>query len=181
MTQLRSDVWSFALALYDRPGVSEACLTLQDEHAADVVLLIGICWLSLRRPEALQASDIARLEAALAPWREAAVVPLRTIRRSLKPRLAALPAAAADLREQIKAAELQAERVAFEILENAASAADARPACAAPVQATLMLYLSGLGNPYNAELQGLAERLAMATYEVSGLPHPPGGAQATWA
>ena len=96
MTQLRSDVWSFALALYDRPGVSEACLTLQDEHAADVVLLIGICWLSLRMPEALQASDIARLEAALVPWREAAVVPLRTIRRSLKPRLAALPAALGD-------------------------------------------------------------------------------------
>ena len=104
------DIWTFALALYRQPGFADACLTLQDEHGADVVMLIGLCWLARRDGGAPDVSAIATLDAALAGWRDAVIVPLRTLRRALKPRLAGLPPAAGEARERIKEAELASER-----------------------------------------------------------------------
>ena len=37
---LEAECWAFALAIYARPGVAEACLTLQNEAGLDVMLLL---------------------------------------------------------------------------------------------------------------------------------------------
>ena len=100
-----SDFWSFGLALYDRSA--PLCLELQDRGGRDVNLLLLCCWCGMVRGLALQAADLAALEAALEPWRSEVVQPLRAVRRFLKG-----DSLAAGLREQVKAAELAAERVA---------------------------------------------------------------------
>lgn len=109
-------LWRFISAIYAAPGVSGACLVLQDEHGADVVLTLTLLWLVARRGGVVGDYDIDRLEAALAPWRDSVIVPLRRLRREIKPRLADLPACAAQTRLRIKEAELSAERVAVDLL-----------------------------------------------------------------
>jgi uncharacterized protein (TIGR02444 family) len=108
-------LWDFALAVYARPGVEAACLTLQDEHHQSVSLLLWRLW-ALGRP-----LDAATLESALAftrNWESRTVVPLRTVRRALAaPAPPVAEASRSSLREAVKAVELCAERALLEGLE----------------------------------------------------------------
>lgn len=105
-----SPLWDFALDFYGRPGVSAACLALQDEAGADVVHLIAVVYADwIGRP--LSAEDLAGLRAMMAEWRAGAVLPLRAVRRFLKAPLAGLDAERELLRGTVKAAELEAERL----------------------------------------------------------------------
>jgi len=123
--------WESSLALYRRPGVPEACLRLQDRDGLDVNLVLWCVWLGVTgRP--LDEDLLGRAMAAVAPWRARAVLPLREIRRDLKPGVPGAPAAeTAALRESIKKMELAAERIQHLILAGlapppgAAAAADA--------------------------------------------------------
>jgi uncharacterized protein (TIGR02444 family) len=38
------EFWEFALARYARPGVAQCCVALQDEHGANVMLLLYCAW-----------------------------------------------------------------------------------------------------------------------------------------
>jgi uncharacterized protein (TIGR02444 family) len=120
--------WRWSLASY--PKVEQALLVLQDRYGADVNLLLYCAWLGKLTPESLDSA-----EAALRPWREEAVEPLRQLRRGLKNR----PEAAA-VRDLVKAAELEAERVAQRLLIGAV------PAACGNADA-LTLYLDRLGVP----------------------------------
>lgn len=103
--------WDFSLAVYGREGVAQACVALQDRRGLDVNLLLFCCWAG-SRGRRLDPADLKGLDAAVRPWREAVVRPLRGIRRWLKTQAAAPTAPGAPahgLREKIKADELQAE------------------------------------------------------------------------
>lgn len=76
-------LWDRVQAFYARPGIAAACLALQDQHGADVTLLLFL----LARAESgqrLDADKIARLAAALEHWRAGIIAPLRALRRGLK-------------------------------------------------------------------------------------------------
>jgi uncharacterized protein (TIGR02444 family) len=111
-----SPFWTFSLDIYGKPGVPPACLTLQGESGVDVnVLLFGLFLAS--RGRALAAADFGRIDAAVAPWRAAAVVPLRQVRTFLKAPPAPFADAATEaLRNRVKAVELEAERLQQEAL-----------------------------------------------------------------
>jgi uncharacterized protein (TIGR02444 family) len=99
--------WRFSLALYARPGVADALIAIQDRAGTDVNLLLFGLWLGVTRGRLLAAADLAAAEAAIAPLRDAAVAPLRQLRRQLK------HAADGDLqalRRGIAGLELAAER-----------------------------------------------------------------------
>jgi uncharacterized protein (TIGR02444 family) len=99
--------WRFSLALYARPGVADALVALQNRGAGDVnVMLFGL-WLGVSRGSVLTAAELAEAEAAIAPITAAAVIPLRELRRRLKP--TADPDLRA-LRRRIAGLELAAER-----------------------------------------------------------------------
>lgn len=104
---MHTDLWNHALALYARPGVEEACLSVQ-ALGGDVCLLLCATWLQ-GRGVALQAERAQALRAIAQPWQTQVVTPLRDLRRQWRtaaqqdPRLAAL-------REQVKGLELQAEK-----------------------------------------------------------------------
>jgi uncharacterized protein (TIGR02444 family) len=114
-----SPLRDFALALYSRPGVSPACLKLQDEGGVDVLMLIGLVYADVRLGRPLDAGAIAALDRNIAKWRRTVIHPLRLIRVQLKPdwpevrdndRL--------TLREKVKALELQAEFIQLSVIEK---------------------------------------------------------------
>jgi uncharacterized protein (TIGR02444 family) len=110
-----ADLWSFALARYARPGVESACLTLQAE-GADVCLLLCGAWLGARGVSCT-AARVEQLMALANPWQSAVVSPLRQLRQTWKAE-AASDTTLAELREQVKALELRAERELLRRLES---------------------------------------------------------------
>ena len=84
MVKLNADgFWEFSLAFYCKPEVGAACLSLQDRRNADVNMLLAICWLATLGYQ-IPLSGVQSVDAAVAPWREKVVVPLRAIRRRVK-------------------------------------------------------------------------------------------------
>jgi uncharacterized protein (TIGR02444 family) len=116
-------LWAFALALYARPGVEAACLTLQDEAGVDVCELLWRCWLLQHgaRPGPAAEAGVAEVRR----WQAEVTAPLRTLRRRLKPD-AASDAGVAALRETLKRAELEAERETLTRLERLVLAGEKR-------------------------------------------------------
>jgi uncharacterized protein (TIGR02444 family) len=113
-------IWEWALEAYARPGVPDACLTLQDVHGQNTSLLLWAVW-----SEAADAGLLARAAEAAQRWETVALVPLREVRRRLKaPCRPVADAAREGLREDVKAAELRAERVLMETLAEIAGEAD---------------------------------------------------------
>lgn len=109
-------LWDWVLEAYARPGVPETCLKLQDEHGQNTLLLL---WAIHARP-----ADEVLVEAVRAArrWDETILGPLRAVRRGLKAPAPPMDDAAREgLREDVKAAELRAERVLIETLERLGS------------------------------------------------------------
>ena len=111
-----SPFWRFSLRFYRQPKVAEACIALQEEAGVDVNLLLFLLWHATHGHELLPA-EVAALEARVGPWREAAVVPLRAVRRALRSPPALVPEATAEaFRTKIKGVELEAERLQQEAM-----------------------------------------------------------------
>src|SRR4051812_1442286 len=136
-------LWRFALAVYQKPGVSDACLLLQDLHGCNVPLLLFAAWAGAERGIALTADEVAAANKAVAAWHGEVVEPLRAVRRRLKH--GPLPApdkATAKLRARLQAIEIDAERIELETLtgflperrdSTGVTAASANLALAAPM------------------------------------------------
>ena len=106
-------LWDWTLEAYGRPGVPEACLSLQDQYGQNTSLLLWAVWAEAADPALLaRAADVARR------WEALALSPLREVRRALKPAFADVAdGPRTGLREDVKAVELRAERVLMETLE----------------------------------------------------------------
>jgi uncharacterized protein (TIGR02444 family) len=114
---LEADGWAFALEIYARPGVADACLTLQNDAGVDVMLLLVVTFAAVKHRIFLTAAEILELDAACRPWREQIVWPLRAIRSCLKTGPAPAPnSETEEFRSRIKAAELAAERLQNHVL-----------------------------------------------------------------
>jgi uncharacterized protein (TIGR02444 family) len=114
---LEAECWAFALAIYARPGVAEACLTLQNEAGVDVMLLLTTTFAAVKHRLLLTADEIRTLDEACRLWREQIVRPLRTIRSGLKSGPRPAPSEATEpFRSQVKALELAAEKLENKLL-----------------------------------------------------------------
>jgi len=174
--------WDFAAQVYARPGVREACLGLQDRLGLDVVALLVLLH---RADRGLPTPGRERLEAALAavePWRRAAVEALRAVRRGLKGW--ALPGdpgsgpAGEQVRQQVAAAELAAERVELECLVrllegDCVPAATGIAPAATRAEAAVELYLDIQNcRPDARDRQDLAILIAAALPPLAGESAP---------
>ena len=113
-----SAFWQFSLAFYARPGVADACIRLQDEAGADVNVMFYVLFLATQSRQ-IGHADAARIDAFVKTWREAAIVPLRSLRRRLKTGIEPFPAARTEaLRSAVKRIELETERLEQEWLEQ---------------------------------------------------------------
>lgn len=149
--------WQFSLRLYRAPSVAPACLRLQDEAGADVNVLFFLLW-NAARGVRLSAADIAVVDRHVAPWREAAVKPLRAVRRSLKDDDVLQDAAAAEaFRTRVKGLELEAERLQQEALYGLVQTdlvATLQPGRVAPddaASAHIVSYQAFCGAPFPAD------------------------------
>ena len=143
-------IWDWALEAYARPGVPDACLRLQDEYGQNTSLLLWAVRAEVRDPDVL-----AGAAAAARAWDRTALVPLRDVRRALKPPLPPFDdGARLELREQVKGLELAAERLLLETLDRLSKGRGGAPALEALTAAS-----AAWGKP--APAQALAE-LAVA-------------------
>jgi len=104
---MSSDLWSFSLATYARPGVEPACLQLQTAGANVCLLLCGL-WLE-QRGATCDEQRAEQLRELVGPWDREVVQPLRALRTQWKT-LAEEDPVLKGLREQMKVLELEAER-----------------------------------------------------------------------
>jgi uncharacterized protein (TIGR02444 family) len=102
-----TDLWRFAEALYQRPGVEAACLLLQTQ-GADVCLLLCAAWLERQNLTCTNERTEA-LRSLAHPWQQRVVLPLRQLRQHWREQ-AQSDNALGQLREQLKQLELDAER-----------------------------------------------------------------------
>lgn len=116
--KLDGSLWRFALSFYARPGVAEACLALQEAGGIDVIQLIALAYADAILDAPLSAGDMATLRRESAPWRDATVLPLRALRRFLKPPREGFPEEKEQLRDKVKAAELMAEQIQLAMIEE---------------------------------------------------------------
>lgn len=109
---MTDSLWEFAFTRYERAGVAELCLVLQDELDADINMLLAGAWLGTNGCR-WQASDVADIVATCAQWRTLCLLPLRQIRRDLK----TLPGAEGWY-QRLKTLELEAERQQLHRIEE---------------------------------------------------------------
>lgn len=113
---ISNSLWDFSLAHYGKPRVADACLQLQNSHGVNINLLLWSLWLE-NRCQALSETRLAAALEAVVAWECNYVQPLRELRRRIKQDFAADLTQVASLREQIKRAELQAEKQELLCLE----------------------------------------------------------------
>jgi uncharacterized protein (TIGR02444 family) len=117
LAEREAESWAFALAIYAKPGVAEACLTLQNEAGIDVMLLLMTTFAAVKHRTLLTRDEIKALDDASRPWREQIVQRLRSVRIELKTGPQPAPNEATEtFRSKIKALELEAERFENQIL-----------------------------------------------------------------
>jgi uncharacterized protein (TIGR02444 family) len=109
-----SDLWSFTLDFYARPGIEQACLDLQARGGNVCLLLLGI-WLD-KRGVVWEASRTQQIVELAGPWDEAVVQPLRQLRTNWRA-AASSDATLGGMRDEIKALELKAEHELLTRLE----------------------------------------------------------------
>jgi uncharacterized protein (TIGR02444 family) len=136
-------LWDWVLAAYQRPGVPETCLKLQDEYGQNTSVLLWAAWAKPTDPALLdRATTLAR------SWDETTLQPLRAVRRALQaPAPPVADAAREGLRGDVKAAELRAERVLVETLEDLSQGAPG----GASAQAGVMAAAAAWGRPAPAD------------------------------
>ena len=113
--------WDFSVRTYRTSGVSEACLSLQNDQGADVNMLLYCCWVGA----AVGTFDdelFSRASEYSARWAENVVIPLREARTWMKHTgCTAEPTPTEDcmqLREQVKSVEFAAEKMQQQVLES---------------------------------------------------------------
>jgi uncharacterized protein (TIGR02444 family) len=117
MTPDGSSLWDWAFVRYSREGVQPLCLHLQNDLGQNVPLLLWAVWAAqggwTGDEDTVEAAcDLARA------WDDLAVRPLRIVRMAMKKPHAELDDQAREqVRDQVKAAELMAEKALLNGLE----------------------------------------------------------------
>ena len=142
--------WDFSLVVYRKPGVADACISLQDAYGIDVNLLLYVCWLAKTRGRPLDREEIGQAIRHTADWRDKVVRPLRDVRRWLKGGVDGVPPESVErLRIWIKNTELESERLQQDMLySRSGSPAASQPGAGPvrrPIERSVDNYLDALG------------------------------------
>ncbi len=110
MSERAESFWQWSLGHYDENGSAPVLLHLQDEHGLNVNIALWCCWRAANGAEIPDAVMKAAIEEA-SRWNETVTSPLRSARRALKVSQNSPPRDVEALRQQIKDAELAAEKI----------------------------------------------------------------------
>jgi uncharacterized protein (TIGR02444 family) len=124
VSKSESLLWSFSLAVYSDGSVQQECLNLQDQYGIDVNVLLFCAYAGVIHGAIMPESALREALDIVAEWNDKVVSGLRMSRRALNPFAIdqmsngpSVPSAAA-LRNSVKAAELEAERIEQATLEK---------------------------------------------------------------
>ncbi|MFT6300270.1 MAG: hypothetical protein ACJA2R_000273 [Saprospiraceae bacterium] len=106
-------LWSYSLTHYARAGVSDQCLSLQDDYEANINILLLCCWLGSNGSE-IGNKDLVAAWEKIMQWDACIVKPLRQARKFVAS--SALMEDGASVVVQLKDLELAAEKTTQEIL-----------------------------------------------------------------
>jgi uncharacterized protein (TIGR02444 family) len=140
--------WDFSVRTYRTSGVSDACLSLQNDYGADVNMLLYSCWIGA----AIGAFDdelFDRTSKFSTTWAENIVIPLREARTWMKHTGCGSDPVPTEkcmqLRDEVKSVEFAAEKMQQEVLEKLTPVDQTRSVTrdqiGADVVTNLMLYL----------------------------------------
>jgi uncharacterized protein (TIGR02444 family) len=116
----------FALELYRREGVADACLSLQNRHDLDVNLVLFAAFIGAARRQELTISDLEHAHRRVDAWHGEVVRPLRAVRQRLKTGPAPAPdEATTALRGKLAQLEIEAEIIELDQLGTLAAQMDA--------------------------------------------------------
>jgi uncharacterized protein (TIGR02444 family) len=152
-TQTKSPItpfWRYSLKFYGQSGVSDACIALQDGCGIDVNLLLYLFWLA-SEGRLVTADDVKMLDDKVRSWRELTIIPIRDVRRKLKGAVTFIdPAKQEALRDKVKVAELEAERLQQEglyaVTQSGPLGKAAEPAAAA--RGNVAAYEAAIGKTF---------------------------------
>jgi uncharacterized protein (TIGR02444 family) len=156
--------WDFALKVYGAPGVSQACLEVQERHGVDVNVLLFCLWVGESGRGAMTPAQLSHARDSVHRWHEGVVKKLRGVRRVLKEDSLGAPNEFADrLRREIQAREIDAEHIEQLVLVASVTDLDVDESRAPEARgedavANVGTYLVQL----NASLMGV-DRAALAT------------------
>lgn len=156
--------WRFSLAVYGKPGVSGACLDLQDAHEVDVNVLLYCCWMAHRGCSLTTAQCLEAIKTT-EEWRRDVVQPLRAIRRHVGAGDRTVPAFASAY-TALKTCELQIEQTEQAMLAAAAPTAPSLPQLAGNVAAALGTFAAAQGIAGAAGVEAALARIADAVETV---------------
>lgn len=159
-------LWDWTSAAYGRPGVADACLTLQDEHGQSAPYLLWAVWARADDPDLLVAAA-----AAVRAWEAVATLPLRRVRRDLKtPR----PPIADNDREFVRTGAAEAELAAEKALLQALEEITPTPprGRASPAQALAAAAAVWSGETRRTPTEILAQALRGLLFEAPGRKDP---------
>ena len=142
--------WTFSLGYYRGPGVSEACLELQDNCDVDVNVVLFLLWQASQK-RSFAAVQVKALAEKVGPWQIDVIGPIRRLRRMLKDNAPLPDKGAAELfRTRIKAVELEAERLQQEAMYGMASGlkSELAPSVEAAARASIAAYEGVTGSPF---------------------------------
>lgn len=119
-----SNSWADMLKVYAEPDVADACLKLQSQFNLDVTMFLATL-IASQKGCLIDEQAIQRLNTACKDWRAQVVHPLRAIRQKLKAApLLSFQEDADVFREKVKALELNAERIQFNIMHDILNSLD---------------------------------------------------------
>ena len=111
IAETTTPIWDFVLKFYGRPGVSEACIGLQDGVGVDVNMVLFLMWMA-GHGRAVAADDLKTVSERSRGWQHEVVVPIRGVRRLLKANAPLVdPDTAAAYRKKVQAVELEGEQL----------------------------------------------------------------------
>lgn len=160
--------WDFSLNAYDRTGVAEACLALQERYGIDVNLLLFSAWAGYCGHR-LSGQQMAEIVTTAAAWQVEVVRPLRAVRSWLKGQIQLTEVLSESLRGEVKALELQAEMLQQLLLHQHLTLEAITPD-PGHVAANMRLYLASFApKPSDTDLADLAVILRGACPDVMPL------------
>mgnify|MGYP000119310121 CR=1 FL=1 len=110
---LENQLWQYACQVYSLAGVEAALLALQDDHGADINLILQALWLASEGQQWTKEC----IPEDYSAWMDAQVLPLRQMRRSMKTEWVEKRGAQYEgFRQQVKKLELKAEQYALGML-----------------------------------------------------------------
>ena len=137
--------WRFSLAFYERPGVADALIALQDREGFDINLVLFALWLGISGRGTLGGDALAAAERAAGTLRREMIEPLRNLRRKLRNHP---DGDVQRWREGVKVLEIAGEKLVQERLARLAGSG-CQGTCAgdwrAAAHANLELYLGAEG------------------------------------